>query len=66
MAIKVTCQQCGKVLRVRDELVGRRGRCPGCGAVITVPDAVDGFWEVTVWTRFLGTEEERKENGMGL
>ena len=29
MAIKVTCQQCGKDLAVRNELAGRKGKYPG-------------------------------------
>jgi len=39
MAIRLTCPECGKELSVRDELAGRRGKCPGCGGIITVPDA---------------------------
>jgi DNA-directed RNA polymerase subunit RPC12/RpoP len=36
MAIKVKCQVCGKTLRVRDELAGKTGKCPQCGAVVLV------------------------------
>lgn len=36
MAVAVTCA-CGKALRVKDELAGRRVRCPGCGNTLTVP-----------------------------
>ena len=39
MPITVTCEQCGKTLRVKDELAGRRGKCPGCKAVLVVPAA---------------------------
>jgi hypothetical protein len=38
MPITITCS-CGKALRVSDEHAGRRVRCPGCGAVQTVPEA---------------------------
>lgn len=31
MPITVTCPKCNKQLRVRDELVGKKLRCPGCG-----------------------------------
>jgi DNA-directed RNA polymerase subunit RPC12/RpoP len=37
MPIHFRCQACGKTLRVRDDQAGRRGKCPGCGSVITVP-----------------------------
>lgn len=35
MPITVACQ-CGKQLRVKDELAGKRIRCPSCGAALTV------------------------------
>ena len=31
------CLACGKKLNVKDELAGKRGKCPGCGKPITVP-----------------------------
>jgi hypothetical protein len=34
--IELTCQ-CGKVFRVKDELAGKRGKCPICGAVMQIP-----------------------------
>src|SRR6476660_9932428 len=39
MAIQVTCEKCGKQLRVKDEYAGRKGKCPACGAVIQIPQA---------------------------
>jgi hypothetical protein len=36
MAIVVNCE-CGKQLRARDELAGKRGKCPGCGKVFRLP-----------------------------
>ncbi len=36
MAISVTCR-CGKKLAVRDELAGRKGKCPACGMVLSIP-----------------------------
>ena len=38
MAITVECEHCGKVLHVKDRLAGRRGKCPGCGHVVKVPE----------------------------
>lgn len=40
MAIRLTCSQCGKELAVKDELAGRKGKCPGCGVVLIVPDVL--------------------------
>ncbi len=42
------CPECGKRLRVRDELVGKKGKCPGCGHVVVVPltGAVEDLNEV--------------------
>src|SRR5438270_12040974 len=39
MAIKVRCGHaaCGKLLRVRDQLAGKRVKCPGCGHLTRVP-----------------------------
>jgi hypothetical protein len=31
MAELVTCASCGKLLRIPDELVGKKVKCPGCG-----------------------------------
>jgi len=39
MAIQVSCAECGKDFRVKDELAGRRFRCSGCQATISIPDA---------------------------
>ena len=38
MAITVECEYCGKVLHVKDRLAGKRGKCPGCGHVVKVPE----------------------------
>jgi hypothetical protein len=35
MPVHLHCA-CGKILRARDELIGKRIRCPGCGAVLLV------------------------------
>jgi RsiW-degrading membrane proteinase PrsW (M82 family) len=36
MAISFTCE-CGKVLRARDDLAGKKARCPQCSAIVTIP-----------------------------
>lgn len=40
MPIDVSCT-CGRQLRARDELAGKTCKCPGCGALLTVPEAGD-------------------------
>src|SRR5262245_6841787 len=37
MAIAVPCPGCGRNLKVKDELAGKRIRCPDCGQVLLVP-----------------------------
>jgi predicted Zn finger-like uncharacterized protein len=46
MAIAVTCPECDRSFSVRDEFAGRRGRCPRCGGVFTVPDQADDAVEL--------------------
>lgn len=43
MAIKFRCPNpvCGKALRVKDELAGREGACPACGAPVRIPTNSD-------------------------
>lgn len=37
MPIGVSCKTCEKTIRVRDDLAGKRIKCPGCGQVLAVP-----------------------------
>lgn len=37
MSLSVTCSDCDKSLKVKDELAGKKIRCPGCSAVIAIP-----------------------------
>jgi hypothetical protein len=37
MAIKFLCPSCKKVVSVKDEYAGKKGKCPHCGNVLTVP-----------------------------
>src|SRR6266851_7504278 len=39
MPITLKCG-CGKHLKVRDELAGKRARCPGCGTILPVPSGI--------------------------
>ncbi len=39
MSIRVTCEQCGAVLKIKAELAGTEGRCPKCKTRFMVPAA---------------------------
>ena len=41
MAITLTCTGCGKSYQLKDELAGRKVRCPGCQSVQVVPGGLD-------------------------
>lgn len=38
MPVQFACEHCGRPIRVREGLAGRRVACPGCAATVTVPD----------------------------
>src|SRR2546423_214954 len=38
MPIPFSCPECDKQLRVKDELAGKKIKCPGCAETIAVPD----------------------------
>ena len=35
--IAFSCSQCGKSLKVKQELTGKKGKCPHCGQAVRVP-----------------------------
>ena len=37
MSIRVTCRSCGSALQARDELAGKRVKCPACGQALAIP-----------------------------
>lgn len=39
MSIPVTCESCEKTVKVKDELAGKRVRCPGCRQPLQIPEA---------------------------
>ena len=41
MAIRYECNQCGSVLKIKDDLAGKPGKCPKCKQAFTVPAAED-------------------------
>jgi RsiW-degrading membrane proteinase PrsW (M82 family) len=42
MAISFVCE-CGKVLRARDEVAGKKAKCPQCGTVLLIPEPDGGY-----------------------
>ncbi|MCA9055969.1 MAG: PrsW family intramembrane metalloprotease [Planctomycetaceae bacterium] len=43
MPIRITCSDCGKTLKVPERLAGKKGRCPGCQAVVSIPTPAETF-----------------------
>ena len=41
MSIRYECEKCGSVLKIKDDLAGKPGKCPKCKTPFTVP-AADG------------------------
>ncbi|MCE9526264.1 MAG: zinc-ribbon domain-containing protein, partial [Planctomycetales bacterium] len=39
MPISVTCPKCSTTLKVKDELAGKRGKCPKCQGPVQIPTA---------------------------
>lgn len=37
MAIRYQCEQCGSVLKIKEDLAGKPGKCPKCKTAFTVP-----------------------------
>src|SRR5688572_4689473 len=40
--ISFTCSHCGKKLKVKDELAGKKVKCPGCAQSVSVPEQATG------------------------
>lgn len=40
--IEFTCLHCGHRLKVAGDKAGVRGECPGCGALLTIPEPIGG------------------------
>ena len=41
MAITLTCTGCGNSYQLKNEMAGRKVRCPGCQSVQVVPEDVN-------------------------
>jgi WD40 repeat protein len=60
MPIAVTCE-CGKQLRVKDDLAGKRIRCPACQTVVTIPAAASAPEPTTPPPRPASPREEPED-----
>lgn len=68
MTIRVTCDECGSVLKIKDELAGTDGKCPKCKTRFVVPQltaddssggaASEGAAESTAGASALSAAEE--------
>ena len=79
--IRLACPSCGRNLRVKDELAGKRGVCPHCRQRINVPastptnlfDAAHGYraslpWQTSTakrWTSSLRRKDRTNSDGWG-
>ena len=45
MTIEVNCPDCGKLLKAKDSLAGRRVKCPDCGSGVQIPDDVEEIFD---------------------
>lgn len=41
MSIRYECEHCGSVLKIKDDLAGKPGKCPKCKTPFTVPAPID-------------------------
>ena len=39
LPIQTTCQACGKSFKVRRDFAGKKGKCPSCNAIISIPNS---------------------------
>ena len=63
MTISFNCPECDKAFRVADEKGGKRIKCSGCEAVITIPDGDDEFEHEPEPVRRSKRPAQRKGNG---
>lgn len=59
MAINVACD-CGKTFKVKDELAGKKVKCPACQSVLTIPE---GSEEDEAPASSVGRGSARNDNG---
>lgn len=62
MAIHVSCKQCGKSFKAKDELAGRAVRCPGCQNPLKIPSATATATVATTAKSASTTKSPNKSN----
>lgn len=66
MVIRFKCPKCSKVLSVKDENAGKKGRCPKCKEIVVVPKAENSEAQPTrgvILTQDPNTHQENKQSG---
>lgn len=66
MVIRFKCPKCSKVISVKDENAGKKGRCPRCKEIVVVPKAEDSEAQPTrgvILTQEPKTHQENKQPG---
>lgn len=60
MGVKFACHQCGKPLNVKNDLAGKRGKCPQCGSRFRIPTSDQPF-SIPLDESLGGSDEEDEE-----
>jgi RsiW-degrading membrane proteinase PrsW (M82 family) len=60
MAISFVCV-CGKSLHAKDELAGKKTKCPGCGSILTVPASQQALVDDDVVASYLLQPENKPQ-----
>ena len=69
--IQFTCQHCSHHMQLPSSTVGRQGKCPGCGEVVTITAPVretpsDGALDVATGPLFIGPQDTEADTlGLG-
>ena len=61
--IRFVCEHCKELVRVKEAFAGRKGRCPNCGEIVTIPGErlPDGDDNVSALAAALGEDEHDAE-----
>src|SRR5262249_5057401 len=61
MSIKFNCPHCDKVLRVKDELAGKRAKYPACGQVLSIPAQASAAVDAEAWAAAALADQPKAE-----
>jgi transcription elongation factor Elf1 len=62
MPIKLTCADCGQTFRLKDEMAGRKVRCPDCQSIQVVSTSVDDLPEALGEPAFAFEDDDTREH----